>query len=33
MKYKKKDTNGFDTAIFGLDLFLIWVFKKIFKKK
>lgn len=33
MKYQKKDTNNFNTAIFGIDLFFIWLFKKIFKKK
>lgn len=32
MKYKKK-TNNFETSIFGIDLFIIWIIKKIKKKK
>ena len=32
MKYTKK-TNGFETSIFGIDLFIKWVISKIIDKK
>lgn len=30
---KKKKTNGFETSIFGIDLFIIWIIKKIKNRK
>lgn len=31
-KYRKK-TNGFDTSIFGIDLFIKWIYQKLKEKK
>ena len=33
MKKYRKETNGFETSIFGIDLFIIWIYKKIKNKK
>ena len=30
---KKKETNNFDTAIFGIDLFIKWIIDKIKEHK
>ena len=32
MKYKKK-TNGFETSIFGIDLFIKWVISRTKEKR
>lgn len=32
MKYKKK-TNGFETSILGIDLFIKWIIDKIIEHK
>lgn len=32
MNYKKK-TNNFETSIFGIDLFVIWIINQIKKRK
>lgn len=33
MKVKRKETNGFDTSIFGIDLFIKWIIEIIKKKR
>lgn len=32
MKYKK-ETNGFETSIFGIDLFIKWIIEEIKSKR